>query len=521
MANAKFIRTLLTLCVGFSICFARPALAQQSMGSGGGSSSLSGGGVAASTGSQARTSGSGASNSGASGVQLSAQQSQQLSQYQASIPEGTASATPISLSIADAVNRGLRTNLGLLTNQQASRQSRAQRLRALSQLLPNVTGQVGFTEQQINLAAMGFKFTPPPGSGFTIPAIVGPYGYESALANATLPLFNWTNISNFRAAKQELKAAQLDVKNARDLVVVAVGYGYLQIIEDAARVVATKAEIDSDNAIFVNATRRHEAGVAIGIDVLRSQVELKQRQQALVAQENQLAKDKLTLGRTIGLPLGQDFIVSDPSPNVPLTAMPLTEALNQAYTNRSDYRAAKARVLAAELSLRASKAERYPAVQAQGDYGAEGLQLFTNSHGVFTATVGVTFNIFDGGRIKGDVLQSDVQLTNARNDLANLRGQIDYDVRSSLLDLKSASDQVDVAKSNVALANQTLQQSRDRFVAGVTNTVEVVQSQQAVADANENLISAQYQLNVAKVELAHALGIAEEGVKKYFSSEHH
>lgn len=514
MANAKSFRTLLTWCVGFSICFAQAVWAQQStsIGGGGTSSSLGGPGTSASTGSQA-----GSSGSGAAAGQLSSQQSQQLSQFQASVPEGTASSTPIPLSIEDAVNRGLRTNLALLTNQQSSRQSRAQRLRALSQLLPSVTGQVSFTEQQINLAALGFKFTPPPGSGFNIPAVVGPYGYESALANATLPIFNWSNISNYRAAKQELNASQLAVKNARDLVVAAVGYGYLQIIEDAARVAATKAEIDSDNAIFINAQRRHEAGIAIAIDVLRSQVELKQRQQALVAQENQLAKDKLTLGRTIGLALGQDFIVSDPSPDVPLSAMPLNDALNEAYANRSDYKAAKARVLAAELSLRASKAERYPSVQAQGDYGAEGLQLFTNSHGIFTATAGLSFNIFDGGRIKSDILQSDAQLTNARNDLANLRGQIDYDVRSSLLDLKSANDQVDVAKSNLVLADQTLKQSRDRFLAGVTNTVEVVQSQQSVADANENLISAQYQLNIAKVELAHALGIAEQGVRNYFS----
>ncbi len=518
MANAKFLRTLLTVCVGCWVGFSQPAWGQQSMGASGGSSGASamgGAGTSASTGSQAGASGSGASSSGASS-QMSGQLSQQLSQYQASVPEGTATATPIPLSLEDAVNRGLRTNLSLLTNQQSSRESRAQRLRALSQLLPNVTGQIGFTEQQINLAALGFNIKLPPSAGIQIPTVVGPYGYESALANATIPIFNWTNISNFRAAKQTLKASQLDVKNARDLVVAAVGYGYLQIISDAARVIATKAEIDADNAVFVNASRRHEAGTAIGIDVLRSQVELKQRQQALLSQQNQLAKDKLTLGRTIGLPLGQDFIVSDPSPDVPLTAMPLPEALNEAYANRSDYRAAKARVMAAEFSLRASKAERYPALQAQGDYGAEGLQIFTNSHGVFTATAGLSFNIFDGGRIKGDILQNDAQLTNARNDMANLRGQIDYDVRSSLLDLKSASDQVDVAKSNVVLADQTLKQSRDRFLAGVTNTVEVVQSQQAVADANENFISAQYQLNVAKVELAHALGIAEQGVRNYF-----
>jgi outer membrane protein TolC len=143
--------------------------------------------------------------------------------------------------------------------------------------------------------------------------------------------------------------------------------------------------------------------------------------------------------------------------------------------------------------------------------------LFTNSHGVFNLTGSVNFNIFDGGRIKADIVQNNAELTNRRNEMENLRGQIDFDVRSSLLDLKSASDQVDVAKSNLQLAQQSLQQSRDRFTAGVTNTVEVVQAQQTLAQANENLISAEYQYNVAKVELSRALGLAEEGLRTYFS----
>jgi outer membrane protein TolC len=332
-----------------------------------------------------------------------------------------------------------------------------------------------------------------------------------------VPLFDFTSISNFRASRQNEKAAVLSIKNARDLVVQAVGDAYLQIIADTARITATQAEIDADNAVYVNARRRHEAGTAIGIDVLRSQVELKQRQQALVAVTNQFEKDKLSLARIIGLPPGQDFVVADPSPSVPLEAMPLKEALATAYEHRPDYQAAKARVLAAQLSLRAAKAERYPALTASGYYGDEGIRLLSNSHGVFQATGAINFNIFDGGRIKADILTNDSELRNRRNEMANLRGEIDYEVRSALLDLKSAGDQVDVARSNVDLANQSLKQSQDRFAAGVTNTVEVVQSQQAVADANENLISAQFQYNLAKVSLARSLGLAEEGIRNYFT----
>ncbi|MDQ2776471.1 MAG: TolC family protein [Acidobacteriota bacterium] len=436
--------------------------------------------------------------------------------YHGSVPQGTASATAIPLSLGDAIARGLKANLGLLTSQQSSNEVRAQRYRALSGLLPNLSGQAGETVEQVNLQTLGISFK---GPGFSIPNIVGPFAYQGATANATIPIFNYSSLSNFKASRADQQASVLSIKNARDLVVQAVGNAYLQIIADGARVIATQAEIDADTAVFTNARRRHDAGTAIGIDVLRSQVELKQRQQQLVAQNNQLEKDKLGLGRIIGLPLGQEFTVADPSPSVPLEAISLKDALAKAYDNRPDLQAAKARVTAAEFSLRGAKAERYPTLQAQGFYGDEGRHLFTNSHGVFTATGSIQFNIFDGGRIKADILQNDSELKNRRNEFENLRGQIDYEVRSALLDLKSAGDQVDVAKSNLELANETLKESRDRFTAGVTNTVEVVQAQQTLAEANENSISAQYAYNLAKVALARALGLAEQGLKSYFNQQ--
>lgn len=439
--------------------------------------------------------------------------------FQGSIPQGTASSTPILLTLKQAVDLGLKANLGLLTSQQSSRQVRAERYRALSGLLPQVTGQLSMTEQQLNLQALGFLINFPPSLGFTVPHIVGPYSYQSVQANAEIPLFNYSAISNYRASREEMEASVLSVKNARDLVVQAVGNAYLQIIADDARISATHAEIAADQAVYNNAVQRHNAGVAIGIDVLRSQVELKQRQQQLVAVSNQFEKDKLTLARVVGLPIGQDFNTVDPSLTTPIEPLSVHDADAQAYTHRADFQAAKARVLAAQFSLRAAKAERYPTLTASGFYGDEGLRIFNNSHGVFNATGTIQFNIFDGNRIKGDILENDADLRNRRNELENLRAQIDYEVRNALLDLKSANDQVDVAKSNMDLANQSLTQSRDRFASGVTNTVEVVQAQEAVAEANENLISAQYQYNVAKISLARALGMAEGGIATYFNNQ--
>lgn len=435
--------------------------------------------------------------------------------YYGSVPQGTATSTPIPLSLDEAVARGLKANLGLLTSQQSDREVAAQRLRALSGLLPKVTGQVAETDQQIDLQALGFSL--PANSPIQIPPIVGPYAYGEAEASASVPIFDYSALSNYRSARQNTKAAVLSVKNARDLVVQAVGNAYLLIIADQARVVAAQAEIEADNAVYINAVRRHDAGTGTGIDVLRAQVELKQRQQALVAQTNQTEKDKLTLGHIIGLPLGQEFTVSDPSPATPMEAISLPDALKQAYANRPDLQAAEAQVRAAEFAYRAAKAERYPTLTASGFYGAEGLNLFTNSHGVFTLTGSVQFNIFDGGRIKGDIEENDADLRDKRNQMENLRAQVDYDVRTALLDLKSSAQQVSVAQSNLVLANETLRQSRDRFAAGVTNSVEVVQSQELVAEAYENLISAQYQYNIGKISLARALGSAEVSIRGYFN----
>ena len=436
-------------------------------------------------------------------------------QFRQSVPQGTASSTAVALTLNDAIARGLRANLGLLTSEQSSVQSRAQRMESLSALLPKVTGSIQETAQQTNLAALGFsKFGGFPGAH--IPLIVGPFSYSTAEAEAQIPLFNWSNIQSFRASKLREKAAALSLKDARDLVVLAVGNAYLEIIASAARVDAIQAQVNTARVLFNRASDKKKAGVSPGIDVLRAQVELQQQQQALVVQKNQLEKDKLTLARVIGLPNGQEFTVADPTPPIPLEAMNLNDALTKAYANRSDYQAAEMQVKAAERTVQAAKAQWYPTLGVSGYYGDQG-PTFSNSHGVFSVTGSLNFNIFDGRRIKSDVLEQQSQLTNLRNQLQNLKGQIDFDVRNALLDLKASNEQVTVAKSNSQLAHETLTQAQDRFSAGVADNLEVVQAQEAQATASQNLINALYSNNVAKVELARALGVAEQGIRSYFA----
>jgi outer membrane protein TolC len=435
----------------------------------------------------------------------------QQSQFQGSVPTGTASPTPLPLALRDALDRGLRTNLGLLVSSSASEIARGERLRALSSLLLQVNGTISETVEQLNLKTVGFNFQAP---GFSIPTIVGPFHYTDVRASSSFSVFDYNLRKNYRASKENQRAAQLSLQDARDLVVQSVANAYLLVIADSSRAESLRAQVATDQAIYDRTADQKNAGTSAGIDVLRAQVQLKQQQQQLLAQENQLAKDKLALGRVIGLPSGQEFNIAEPVPYSPLATMTPDQALRTAFEQRADFQSAKALVRSSEEAVGAARAERYPSVGVTGDYGDVGPAL-TNSHGTFTFQAAVKFNIFDGGRISGDIVQAQATLKQRRDELADLGGQIDYQIRAALLDIQSAADQVAVARSNLDLANETLVQARDRFAAGVTDNIEVVQAQGSVAIANDNLISALYAHNLAKVELARALGGAEQEIQKF------
>ena len=435
----------------------------------------------------------------------------QQAQFQGSVPTGVASATPLSLTLRDAIDRGLKTNLGLLLSGQASESARGERLRSLSALLPQLTGEVSENAEQIDLPTRGVNFHLP---GFSTPTVVGPFRYTDARAFASFSVFDYSLRKSYRAAQEGQRAAQLSFKDAHDLVVQSVANAYLLVIAGSSRVQALRAQVETDQAIYDRTADQHHAGTTAAIDVLRAHVELQQEQQQLIAQNNQVAKDKLALGRVIGLPPGQQFMIADTEPYSPLAEMSPDQALHTAYEQRADFQSAKASVRAAEDSVNAARGQRYPGLGVAADYGDIGTSP-NNSHGTFTFQAFAKFDIFDGGRISGDIIQARAALKQRQDELADLGGQIDYQVRAALLDIQSAADQVAVARSNLDLSNQTLSQSQDRFASGVTDTIEVVQAQGSVAVANDNLITALYAHNLAKVELARALGSTEQRIQRF------
>jgi outer membrane protein TolC len=428
----------------------------------------------------------------------------------ASVPSGPATNQVLQLTLREAVNMAIRYNLGAIESGENMRIVRGERLRALSRLMPQLSVGVSEDVDQLSAATFGFKSA-------LIPSVIGPFSYSTTQATLSQTLFSFESIKRFRAARTAEQAATLSYDDMLDVITLIVGNAYLQIIEASSRIEAVEAQIRNAEALYKQALDTFEAGTSPKIDVTRTSVQLHTEQYNLSIARNNFAIAKLNLSRAIGLPLGQSFENADRLPYAELNPQTVEEALKTAYASRSDLRAALESVDSAQQQLSAARAERYPVLATNGYYGVQG-PTFGRSHGVFNAQVGANIPIFTGGRIKGDITEADATLRQRKAEAENLRGQIDYDIRTAFLNLQAAKEQVAVARENNDLANENLSRSKDRFDSGVTDSVEVVQAQQSLASANDQYITSLYSHNLAKLELARALGVARTSYSQYLTS---
>lgn len=424
------------------------------------------------------------------------------------VPAGKPNTTVLKLSLEGAVQLGLKQNLGRMLASDAVVNAEGQKWQALSELLPNVVTDTRFGVHQIDTrAVIGINL---PGH----PPVIGPFGYFDSRAFLKQSVFSWESIERARSSNAQVKSAEFASKDARELVVVVIVANYLLTIADQSEVESATSQRDTAKALFQQASDQKTAGLASSVDVLRSQVQLESREQRLISARNDLAKQKLVLARAVGLPLNQPFEITTRASYEVLAPSSLDDALQTAYKVRPDFQSQVNRVKSAELARRAASAERYPSIGAEADYGLSGANP-ASSHGTVDAAATLRIPIFQGRRVHADVLRADASLTEERQRLADLHARIDQEIRNAYLDLEADAQEVSVEKSAVALATQTLEQSRDRFNSGVTDNIEVVQALDALAIAKDAYIASLYSYNISKISLARAIGVAESRYAEY------
>jgi outer membrane protein TolC len=416
------------------------------------------------------------------------------------------------LSLDDAIQRGIRYNLGAVGANLALRQSHSQAKAARSALLPNLSGDVNDTDETLNLQTIGLNFTFP---GFAIPAVVGPFNVLDLRARLSQTIADFTLLNNYRSAQDVARAGELSARDAKDLVVLAVAGQYLQVITSNARLRSAQVQLETANALYQRTMKQLQFGKATKIDVNRSHVEVLLNQQRLATLENDAAKQKITLARLTGLPIQSAYELSDEIPYKPAPSLSLEDAIKQALDQRADLQAAKLQVKAAERALSAARAERYPAASATADYGDIGTA--SDLHHTYTVSATLNVPIWNGGRTGADIQQAQAALTQRRAELEDTQSQIESEVRNAYLDLQAAASQVQVAQENIDLMAATLTQTRERFETGVSENVDVVQSQESVSGANLDYINSVFAHNLAKLSLARALGDPLDKLAQFLS----
>ena len=430
--------------------------------------------------------------------------------YQGSVTKGAASAQVIDLSLDDAIQRGLQSNLGIILSGTNTAGARAARLSQLQSLLPGIDFTAKEAAQQTDLPAEGLRIP-----GF--PKIIGPFGYTDVRASLTWSLVDIQSLRDYLAARHNFAAAQLSAADARDMVVLTVGNAYLLVLADQTNVSSVQAQVATAKVSLNQAVDNHQAGTAPLLDELRARVDYQSLEQQLIAAEDSLEKDKLALARTIGLPLAQSFNLTDTAPYAPFDQLDASALIQQAKANRKDLASLVEEVAAASDQRKAATAARFPTVETDADYGGIGTTL-AHSHGTVDATASLSVPVFKEFALRGQAEQAQAELDTSKAQLSDKNAQVEADVRDALLDIVSAQKQVEVARSSMDLAGEALKEAQERYANGVSDNLAVSQAQQSVAQADSQYVVSLYRDNVAKLSLARALGDGQD-YKKYLGGK--
>jgi len=427
-------------------------------------------------------------------------------------PPAPSSPGALHLSLHDAIERGLAHSLAALLSEQRTRQADAGRWAGLSGLLPNVSASLMGATEKINLEAYGFPVAPGESP------IIGPFNISDRRVAVEQTLFSWSAIETARSGSARLSAAEYAHKDVREQIVVAVTGGYLQLIATRARVQAAHALLDTAVALEQRAMTLKEAGVAAGVETIRAKVQTEQERQRVLVFENEFEKQKLQFARAIGVPLDQAIELTESFPYASLETTSPADAIAQALGTRPDYKAAAESVRAAELARAAAFGSLLPSVALAADVGMIG-QTWSSALKTYSFVIAVRVPLFQAGHERARIIGADATLQQERAQLADLKTRVEYDVRAALLDVGSTAQRVDVAQRGFDLAKLQLTQAQDRFGAGVATHVEVIQAQDAVATAAENLIASRFANSMSKGALARALGVAESSAERFLGGK--
>lgn len=418
-------------------------------------------------------------------------------------------AQPLRLTLGDAARAAVEHSAVADIARAGIDQAKARVRQAKSALLPNVTGSMQQTGRSFNTATLGIQFPSAPGT----PPLFDPNGQVVSGVNATdfrgrvsQTVYDPSARARIRASESGVSAMTAEATSAGEQAAAVASAAYVGVQRADAHLKSRIADSTLSTELLGIARDMLDAGVGIALDVTRAQSQLAGVRAQLIAARNDRARSRLQLLRAIGMPLDTqiepaDSLVAPESDPIPNEQVAVDAALRQ----RADVRAAEQQLAAIRQQVAAIRAERLPTL---GFFADEGVIGKTPAHLLPTYDYGIQLSIpiFDGSRRAGRVEEQSAAARQVEMRERDLRAQVAVEVRSALLDLSSAREQVDAVRERVRLGEQEVTQARDRFSAGVSGNADVISASLSLSGARTALVEAEAAYQSARVALARAEG---------------
>jgi outer membrane protein TolC len=379
-----------------------------------------------------------------------------------------------------------------------------------SELLPQASLHVADSANRSNLKAQFGGNVPP---DFPFPEHIGPYQLFSAgptFSSSVVDLSLW---KKYQAARSTVETNKANSLSTREQVILLVVSQYIGTLRAVANVEASRSRVDLAQALYDQAADLQKEGVGTGIDTLRANVELQNEKQRLIEAENDREASLYGLNKLLNLDPRQKIELADSLAFFDVPQPDVEASIEDALAARQEWKAIEAQQKSAKLEKQSSQYERLPSLRFDGNWAYLGTST-SNGIPTYQYQASVNMPLFTSGRIRAEVIKSDLELQKIEQQKADLRNQIALDVKTSLLNLQSARNEVQVANLGVQLANEEVDQARDRFKAGVANNIEVISAQDSLSRANDNQIAALYRFNQARADFARAVGQMEKTYAK-------
>jgi outer membrane protein len=406
---------------------------------------------------------------------------------------------PLTVGLPEVLAAAEQANVSVLIGREGILQARAEADRERAGLLPRVNFEAEQRRtQNVQVSRAG-------------PTVSAPTNRFDATLVGNLSVLNPAAIASYRAARQGVAIAETELQQTLQQVLAVVGDTYFRHLRNLQRISVLDANITRARALLDLAQRQLNAGVATQIDVTRAEALVAVAEQARLQQNTVVYDSELQLKRLLNV-----------DPTRPLQVQPFevrradmgeltSEQEQEAFSRRPDYVRAEQLLEQTRQALRSVRLQRIGSLNVFGEYGYSGSRVLDGrTENSWLGGVAVTVPVFDAGRISADARLIESAARAQEHQLRNLQLGITAELRLAAQDARSRFMQIGVAERSHRLAEDELRLAQVRFERGAADNREVIEAQNRLALASDNLVEAIYQYNVSRLELARARGDVRE-----------